>query len=248
MAKVFPLSEGVFTIGHDKEFVPFNIDTDILTDRPIGSLLVEIQPFLVVTDKDVILLDTGLGYNTSAGIPQIHDNIAAHGFGAGEVTKVLLTHLHKDHAGGILRKHLDGKTSAMFPNAQYYIYGPEAAYALEKGAPSYQNELYADWLSSDQISWLAGEEGSIEDYIFFKHSGAHSLQHIVFWIKDAEDIIFYGGDEAPQYKQMIMKYVAKYDTDGKKAMELRAQYADQGKSEHWQFLFYHDVKMPTAYL
>jgi glyoxylase-like metal-dependent hydrolase (beta-lactamase superfamily II) len=248
MAKVFPLSEGVFTIGHDKEFVPFNIDTDILTDRPTCSLLVEIQPFLVVTDKDVILLDTGLGYNTSAGIPQIHENLAAHGFGAGEVTKVLLTHLHKDHAGGILRKHHDGKTSAMFPNAQYYIYGPEAAYALEKGAPSYQNELYADWLSSDQIHWLAGEEGSIEDYIFFKHSGAHSLQHIVFWIKDAEDIIFYGGDEAPQYKQMIMKYVAKYDTDGKKAMELRAQYADQGKSEHWQFLFYHDVKMPTAYL
>ena len=248
MAKVFPLSEGVFTIGHDKEFVPFNIDTDILTDRPTGSLLVEIQPFLVVTDKDVILLDTGLGYNTSAGIPQIHENLSAHGFGAGEVTKVLLTHLHKDHAGGILRKHLDGKTSAMFPNAQYYIYGPEAAYALEKGAPSYQNELYADWLSSDQIHWLAGDEGSIEDYIFFKHSGAHSLQHIVFLIKDAEDIIFYGGDEAPQYKQMIMKYVAKYDTDGKKAMELRAQYADQGKSEHWQFLFYHDVKMPTAYL
>jgi len=248
MAKGFPLSEGVFTIGHDKEFVPFNIDTDILTDRPTGSLLVEIQPFLVVTDKDVILLDTGLGYNTSAGIPQIHENLSAHGFGAGEVTKVLLTHLHKDHAGGILRKHHDGKTSAMFPNAQYYIYGPEAAYALEKGAPSYQNELYADWLSSDQIHWLAGEEGSIEDYIFFKHSGAHSLQHIVFWIKDAEDIIFYGGDEAPQYKQMIMKYVAKYDTDGKKAMELRAQYADQGKSEHWQFLFYHDVKMPTAYL
>jgi len=247
MAKVFPLSEGVFTIGHDKQFVPFNIDTDILTDRPTGSLLVEIQPFLVVTDKDVILLDTGLGYNTSAGIPQIHENLSAHGFGAGEVTKVLLTHLHKDHAGGILRIHLDGKTSAMFPNAQYYIYGPEAAYALEKGAPSYQNELYADWLSSDQIHWLAGDEGSIEDYIFFKHSGAHSLQHIVFWIKDAEDIIFYGGDEAPQYKQMIMKYVAKYDTDGKKAMELRAQYADQGKSEHWQFLFYHDVKMPTLY-
>ncbi len=248
MAKVFPLSEGVFTIGHDKEFVPFNIETDILTDRPPGSLLVEIQPFLVVTDRDVILLDTGLGYNTIAGIPQIHENIAKHGFGAGEVTKVLLTHLHKDHAGGILRKHADGTTGAMFPNAQYYIYGPEAAYALEKGAPSYQNELYEDWLSSNQIQWLEGEEGSIDDYIFFKHSGAHSLQHIVFWIKDAEDIICYGGDEAPQYKQMIMKYVAKYDTNGKKAMELRAQYAEQGRLEHWQFLFYHDVKMPTAYL
>ena len=80
MAKVFPLSEGVFTIGHDKEFVPFNIATDILTDRPTGSLLVEIQPFLVVTDRDVILLDTGLGYNTNAGLPQIHENLAKHGF------------------------------------------------------------------------------------------------------------------------------------------------------------------------
>jgi len=47
---------------------------------------------------------------------------------------------------------------------------------------------------------------------------------------------------------MKIKYVAKYDYDGKKAMELRQQYADKGREEGWQFLFYHDVKTPVAVL
>jgi hypothetical protein len=31
-------------------------------------------------------------------------------------------------------------------------------------------------------------------------------------------------------------------------MNLRAQYAEQGKKEGWQFLFYHDVAKPVAKL
>jgi hypothetical protein len=31
-------------------------------------------------------------------------------------------------------------------------------------------------------------------------------------------------------------------------MELRSSYAEQGKAEGWQFLFYHDVKTPVARL
>lgn len=47
---------------------------------------------------------------------------------------------------------------------------------------------------------------------------------------------------------MRIKYVAKYDYDGKKAMHLREQYAEQGKAEDWTFLFYHDVKTPVTKL
>jgi hypothetical protein len=32
---------------------------------------------------------------------------------------------------------------------------------------------------------------------------------------------FFGGDDAPQLQQMKHRFVAKYDFDGKKAMELR---------------------------
>ena len=62
--KVIPLSEGSFTIDKTKLFVPFNTNTDDLQKRPIGSLLVEVQPFAVVTTEDVLLLDTGLGFAT----------------------------------------------------------------------------------------------------------------------------------------------------------------------------------------
>ncbi|MCZ0211847.1 hypothetical protein OZK63_41550, partial [Streptomyces sp. UMAF16] len=60
--QVIPLSEGSFTIDKSKIFVPFNLEADNLHNRPIGSLLVEVQPFVVITEKDIILLDTGLGF------------------------------------------------------------------------------------------------------------------------------------------------------------------------------------------
>ena len=47
---------------------------------------------------------------------------------------------------------------------------------------------------------------------------------------------------------MKIKYIAKYDYDGKKAMHLREQYAEEGRLHQWQFLFYHDVKTPVSTL
>ncbi len=247
MAKVFPLSEGVFTVGHDKEFVPFQLDSDELTDRPTGSLLVDIQPFLVVAENDVIVLDTGLGYSRDGEL-QIYSNLRKNGYEPENVTKVLLTHLHKDHAGGAVHKNGQGIVQTTFPNATYYIYRPEADFALEQGQPSFNPEHFHSLFSSEQVEWLDGEEGTIDGYIKFFHSGGHSPQHIVFLVDDGSDKVFYGGDEAPQLKQMKIKYVAKYDYDGKKAMQLRVQYAAKGKDEGWQFLFYHDVKKPIAQL
>jgi glyoxylase-like metal-dependent hydrolase (beta-lactamase superfamily II) len=248
MAKVFPLSEGVFTVGHDKQFVPFNLQSDELTDRPTGSLLVEILPFLVVTEKDVLVLDTGLGFSNVNGELQIHDNLRHLGYEPEQVTKVLMSHLHKDHAGGMIYKDANGIVKPTFPNADYCIYRQEADFALSKGLPSFHPEDIEPLLSTGQVRWLDGEEGVIDGYIKFMHSGGHSPYHIVYLIEDGGDKIFFGGDEAPQLKQMKIKYVAKYDYDGKKAMQLREQYAEQGRAEDWEFLFYHDVKTPTAKL
>ena len=238
----------MFTVGHDKQFVPFSIAHDVLTDRPTGSLLVEVQPFLVVTDKDVIVLDTGLGFRNTDGILQIHDNIREHGYEPASVTKVLLSHLHKDHAGCLVFKDDNGLIKATFPNADYYIYRAEADYALQTGYPSYHPDEIEPLLATNQVKWLDGEKGTIDGYIHFTHSGGHCPQHIVYLIEAGGEKIFFGGDEAPQLKQLKMKYVAKYDYDGKKAMHLREQYAEQGRSEGWQFLFYHDVKCPVSTL
>lgn len=247
MVKIIPLSEGVFTIGHDKIFHPFDIENDILTDRATGSLLVEVQPFLLVTSKDIILFDTGLGFDVNNEL-QIHYNLAQHGYQPEDVTKVLLSHLHKDHAGGLSFKDEFGNVRPSFPEAMYYIYKPEAETALQTGTPSYIPDELKPVLNSDQVIWLEGESGKIDENISFTHSGAHSKNHIVFLYDDGQDKIFFGGDEAPQLKQLKIKYIAKYDYDGKKAMQLREQYAERGRKEGWQFLFYHDVKTPIAKL
>jgi hypothetical protein len=67
----------------------------------------------------------------------------------------------------------------------------------------------------------------------------------VFWIVDGGETTFFGGDVAPQLQQMKSRFVAKYDYDGKLAMELRQEWWSKGQEEGWTFLFYHDVKTPV---
>jgi len=242
MADIFPLSEGEFTVGHDKQFIPFNAISDDLNARSTGSLHIEVQPFLVITDMDVIVLDTGLGFRDSNGDLQIHSNIRRLGYEPEHVTKVIHSHLHKDHSGGMTYKGENGLIKPTFPNAVYYLYRPEVDFALQTGLPAYYPNEIEQLLSVGKIEWLDGEEGVIDEYIKYTHTGGHCPQHIVLLIDDGTDKIFYGGDEAPQLKQMKIKYIAKYDYDGKKAMLIREKYATIGKEEHWKFLFYHDVK------
>ncbi|MFT4062573.1 MAG: MBL fold metallo-hydrolase [Edaphocola sp.] len=238
--QIFPLSEGTFTIGKDKVFIPFNQAADQLNERTMGSLLVEVQPFAVVNDRDVILLDMGLGFNNPDGRAHMAENLAKHRLHPEDVTKILMSHLHKDHAGGL--------DVSMFPNATIYVYKPEFQYAARTGFPSYFVDELMPLLASNRVVWLTEETGTIDGYIHYQHTKGHSPQHIVFKIESEDGTIFYGGDEAPQYKQMKMKYVAKYDYDGKKAMEYRQQWAEEGAAAGWTFLFYHDVKTPVAKL
>jgi len=237
--EVIPLSEGTFTIDRTKLFVPFNESTDVLNARPTGSLLVEVQPFVVKTSTDVLLLDMGLGFSTDGGM-QIHKNLLDAGIDPSSVTKVLLSHLHKDHAGGVSDDADRKKLS--FPNAVHYLQERELSFAFEKGMPSFIPEELEVLRHSSQVVLLDQDAGTIGDIISYQVTGAHSPFHQVFWIKEGDEIIFFGADDGPQLSQMKHKYVAKYDYDGKKAMELRQEWWERGKREGWTFLFYHDVK------
>jgi len=243
--KIIPLSEGTFTVDKTKVFVPFDEKKDELQKRPAGSLLVEIQPFVITSSKDIMLLDTGLGFNKNK-VLQLHQNLADNNIHPSDVTKILLTHLHKDHAGGISHENpVSHIRELSFPNAKYYLQEKELHYAFEKGFPSFITDEFEILKQSSQLVLLKEDKGTIDDYIFYEMTSAHSAYHQVFWIKDDKQIIFFGGDDAPQLQQMKHRFVAKYDYDGKKAMELRSKWWVQGQKEKWNFLFYHDVKNPT---
>lgn len=239
--KIIPLSEGSFTIDKTKLFVPFDEDVHELHERPVGSLLVEIQPFIIVTSKDVLLLDTGLGFNDRAEHKmQLHCNLEKNGIKPEEVTKVLMSHLHKDHAGGICLE--SNHASLSLPNATYYVQKRELDLAIEKGMPSYVPDELKALTNSPQVQFLNDDDGAIGDYITYHRTGAHSPFHQVFWIREDNETIFFGADDAPQLQQMKIRYKTKYDFDPDKAMHLRRDWWRKGNEEGWTFLFYHDIK------
>ena len=240
---IIPLSEGTFTEDKTKLFVPFNEQEHQLQNRPSGSLRVEIQPFVITTSDDVLLLDTGLGFKIN-GILQLHQNLLNCGIDPSRVTKVLLSHLHKDHSGGISEQIPDHSRRLSFPNANYYMQERELDFAFDKGFPSFILDELQILKHSSQIVLLKDDKGMIGDQISYEVTGAHSPYHQVFWINEKE-IIFFGGDDAPQLQQMKHRFVAKYDYNGKKAMEQRKVWWEQGEKEKWTFLFYHDVKNPV---
>jgi glyoxylase-like metal-dependent hydrolase (beta-lactamase superfamily II) len=241
--KIIPLGEGAFTIDKSKLFVPFDTDKDDLQQRAVGSLLVEVQPFVIITAEDVLLLDTGLGFEQE-GVFQLPRNLINAGINPSAVTKVLMSHLHKDHAGGISKKNVSsGKYEIAFPQATYILQRQELQYALEKGLPSYIPQELECLQTASNVHLLEGN-GVMNGYIKYEVTGGHSPYHQVYWIADAGEKVFFGGDDAPQLGQMKNKFVAKYDFDGRKCMELRQQWWKQGEAEKWTFLFYHDIKTP----
>jgi glyoxylase-like metal-dependent hydrolase (beta-lactamase superfamily II) len=242
---IIPLSEGAFTIDNTKVFVPFNIGKDELAKRPAGSLLVEIQPFAIITEMDILLFDTGLGFTDFKGTLQLHNNLADHGINPLDVTKVLVSHLHKDHSGGIGKyDEVSGLKIPAFTNATYYVNKKEFDFAMSKGSPSYATKDI-DILSEMPNVVFTEDNGTIDEYISYHVTGAHSPHHQVFFIRQNEEIIFFGGDDAPQLHQMKSHFIAKYDFDGKKSMELRKEWWQKGEEENWKFLFYHDIKIPV---
>ena len=88
---------------------------------PTGSVPNAINAFLVRTAGKKILVDTGLGL-------RLLDNLNSVGVGAGDIDAVLITHMHRDHIGGLLR---DG--AAVFTNATVYIARREFDYWQQQG-------------------------------------------------------------------------------------------------------------------
>ncbi len=243
--KIIPLSEGSFTVDASKKFIPFDHSLDNIKDRPAGSLLVEVQPFAVITSKDILVLDTGLGFSMPDGTLQIHYNLMQAGINPLDVTKVLMSHLHRDHAGGVSKEDAVLKKKFLsFPNATYYVNKQELEIAVSKLSKSYNIDDVSLLTEADNIE-LIESTGVIDDYIDYEWTGAHSPWHQAFLIKENNETVFFGGDVAPQLYQMKTKFVARYDFDGKLAADIRMKWWAQGEKEGWKFLFYHDVKNPV---
>ncbi len=240
----FALSENTYTVDASKVFIPFRRGVDDIKERP-ASLLVDIVPFLIITERHNIVIDPGLGLKLPNGNYHILENLAHHGLSAHDIDVVMLSHLHKDHLAGCIIKNNDGNLSPMFPNANCYVQQGELNYALSKSSTSYDKENIEFLLQRDLLQTIHGNI-SLFQCIECEISGGHTPYHQVFVIDDGKEKYFYGGDVLPQMQQLIRKFVAKYDYDGKRSADLRIEYGKRIAAENMTALFFHSTITPMC--
>lgn len=244
--EVFTLSEGSYSVDISKKFIPFDPKKDNPKDRP-ASLFIHVQPFLVKLANRLILLDTGLGYSDQNGELILHKNIKKAGFEPDDVDLVLMSHLHFDHAGGMIHQH-NGNTRLSFPNASYVIQRGEWEYAFTNKSSSYKSSIFEYLQRNAQLHFVEGN-GMLEKGIRFELTGAHCPYHQVFWIdENNSEQVFFGGDVLPEPEELLRKFIAKYDYDGRKAMELRDAFGHKAAAENWKCLFYHSKTKTQAFV
>ncbi|PWG80044.1 MBL fold metallo-hydrolase [Pararcticibacter amylolyticus] len=234
--KVFPLYEGSYSVDKSKKFLPFDPAIHDPKDRP-ASLFVFVQPFLVETSSELLVLDTGLGFKDEQGMLIIHENIRKAGYDPADVSKVLMSHLHFDHSAGMIWEN-DGTMQLSFPNAEYVINRNEWETAYSSQSASYHIDIFDVVQRSGSIHFIEGN-GQLDEHISYEVTGGHCQYHQVFLIKEGEEKIFFGGDVLPEPEQLLRRFKAKYDFDGARSMELREEFGNLAAKENWLCLFYH---------
>ncbi|WP_316833260.1 MFS transporter [Pedobacter aquatilis] len=235
--KITPLKEGDFSVSKTKEF-------KLLTESDAADQVkMAIQPFLVSIGEEHILLDAGIGWEEN-GRHLITEKLKQDGLSVSAISKVLLSHLHKDHVNGLVQSE-NGKQQLTFPEAQIYIQRREYDYALSQSeSKSYDLEKLNFLVNSAEIVWLTEDNGNITTEIRYQVTGGHSPYHQVFWVSSEGRTAFYGADNLPTQGYLRLPIAYKTDYEGKKARAWRKEWEIQAKQQHWQVLFYHDKKNP----
>ncbi|RKT21598.1 glyoxylase-like metal-dependent hydrolase (beta-lactamase superfamily II) [Paraburkholderia sp. RAU2J] len=101
------------------------VERDLARDFLQAPVQGSINAFLINTGSKLILIDTGAGVLYGDCCGRLLANLRAAGYQPGQIDEVLLTHLHKDHVGGIV-----ANGAMVFPNAVVRTSQAEADYWL----------------------------------------------------------------------------------------------------------------------
>ncbi len=88
---------------------------------PDGSLFMPVNNFLFERDGAIVMIDAGTGTASQPTLGKLPDNLRAGGVDPASVTHIVLTHLHSDHANGLV----DEAGAAIYPNAELFVHADE---------------------------------------------------------------------------------------------------------------------------
>lgn len=210
-----------------------------------------LRPLLVVTPSERILIDSGIGDKYDAEFADVYriektdtieGSLARAGFRPEDVTKVVLTHLHFDHAGGATRFDSHGRPVPRFAKARYYVQRREWDLAVNPNRRSRASYLKENFLPLEEAGQLELVDGDTELVPGVKliRTGGHTPGHQVVQVQSAGETAFYWADMIPTRAHIAVPYVMGYDLYPVETMELKEKLVQQAAQEGWVSFLEHD--------
>lgn len=212
---------------------------------------------LIMRGKDAIVVDTGIGNRLSATERRIFDHgngwlldgLKQLGMEPGDITHVLLSHLHFDHCGGIVRARPSGVFEPAFPRARILVQKGEIRVAREaknerlRAAYRHIEECLAP--VQGLIEGIAGDDELIPG-VTAAVTGGHTTDHQVAIVHSGGESYVHLADIVPTRSHMRGPWNQAYDLDALRTMDQKAHYLARAVSERWWVSFAHDERVLAA--
>ncbi len=212
----------------------------------------------IETTRERILVETGIGDKWSAkqatmyGIERkrsLADSVkAGTGYSADEITIVVNTHLHFDHAGGNTMRDADGRVVPTFPNARYFVSRAEFAHAEaphERDRASYLPENWQPLVESGQLE-LQPAEYEVVPGLRMETVPGHSRTMQCLRLTRAGRTLFGFADLVPTRAHVPLAWIMGYDLYPVETLAAKRSLLPQAAREDWLCLFYHDPDAPLC--
>jgi glyoxylase-like metal-dependent hydrolase (beta-lactamase superfamily II) len=209
------------------------------------------RSLLLRDGRRTILIDNGNGpkfteklrdiYRLEDSASNLGLSLAALGVKPQDVTDVLLTHLHFDHAGGSTAI-VNGKAVPAFPNARYYVQGAHWAQAMNptpKDRASFFPDDYMPLKEAGVLEFTDGE-GEIFPGIRVLVTNGHTTAQQLPLISDGATSLLFTCDLLPTTAHIPLPYVMAYDLRPLVTLEEKRSILERASAERWILFFQHD--------
>jgi glyoxylase-like metal-dependent hydrolase (beta-lactamase superfamily II) len=229
------------------------IPADARNRIPLGM-----RCLLVEHPEGLVLIDTGAGNKESekfygiygienspiagVGPTQLESALAQVGFTPADVTMVINSHLHFDHAGGNTRKGESGAPEPSFPGARYVARRGEwdwAHHANERTSASYFPHNYDPVMAAGLLE-LVDADVEILPGLSLRHTAGHTPHHQGVLIESAGERMFYLADLAPTTSHVPLPWIMGYDVEPLVTLETKRRLWAEAAREGWTMVFEHD--------
>jgi glyoxylase-like metal-dependent hydrolase (beta-lactamase superfamily II) len=220
----------------------------------------QLRCLLVETDKQRILVDTGLGdklsdkereQNNLIGEQRLLASLEAVGIGSMDVDLVINTHLHNDHCGGNTRYGEDGEQAPTFPRAIYCVQRLEladAAFPNERTQATYRPENWEPLQRTGQLRILSGDT-RLSDEVSVMVTPGHTRAHQCVLIESEGHKGLFMGDLAswPIHMERLA-WVPAYDVEPLISIETKRRIALWAVENRALLIFEHHPDVIAGYL